>query len=120
MIQAHCPHCGQYLESDAVHGGQVAACPLCTKLLTLPSDPGPPPAGAFNTAIVTRPPGHNRVGFECPFCHTHEPPIRRSKVSILGWIVFAVLLLTCFPLCFVGFLFTDSVPVCRHCWIKLG
>lgn len=38
-----------------------------------------------------------------------------EKVSTGGWIVFALLLLMCFPLCFLGLLIKDRFPVCPNC-----
>jgi DNA-directed RNA polymerase subunit RPC12/RpoP len=61
-----------------------------------------------------------RRGFRCPYCGTDEPPIRRSRVSTGGWIVFVALLFVCLPLFWVGLLMTEEYTVCYDCGIKLG
>jgi LITAF-like zinc ribbon protein len=62
------------------------------------------------------------VGFMCPFCRTTTPPYTGSKVSTGGWIVFALLFLTCFGilLAWIGLLMREQYKVCRQCGIKLG
>jgi hypothetical protein len=47
--------------------------------------------------------------FECPFCHTHRPPLVMKKISTAGWIVFVLMLILCFPLCFVVFSFEKII-----------
>jgi hypothetical protein len=37
------------------------------------------------------------------------------KISNAGWVVFAVLLVTFFPLFWIGFLIKEDVPVCPVC-----
>ena len=60
------------------------------------------------------------VGFSCPFCHTTSPPIRAQRISTGGWITFAVLLLVCLPLFWIGLLIKEDYTVCRACGIRLG
>jgi len=62
------------------------------------------------------------VGFVCPYCHTTAPPFVCSKVSTGGWIIFALLLLSCIGtlFCWVGLFFTDTYHQCRQCGIRLG
>lgn len=58
--------------------------------------------------------------YSCPYCQTKSPPIWKSEVSTIGWIVFAVLLLTtCFG-CVVGLFIRDKYRVCSQCKIRLG
>lgn len=61
-----------------------------------------------------------RRGFECPYCGSAEPPLVRSEISTGGWIVFAVMLVTCFPLFWVGFFIKDEYRQCDECGVRLG
>jgi hypothetical protein len=80
---------------------------------------GPPPAvsGAFGPAPSSEP-GSWTV--RCPFCGLPEPAIRQRKISTAGWVVFAMLLVLCFPLCFLGLLITEEVLQCGMCGTQLG
>lgn len=61
-----------------------------------------------------------RRGYECPFCGSTEPPATRKEISVGGWIVFAVMLLFCFPLFWIGFLIKDEKYFCYDCRRKIG
>lgn len=61
-----------------------------------------------------------RHRFECPECGSTGPPIIRSQISQAGWIVFVVLLLFFFPLCFLGLLMKEEYRVCTDCGARLG
>jgi DNA-directed RNA polymerase subunit RPC12/RpoP len=52
---------------------------------------------------------------ECPYCDSTERPYARSQISQAGWIIFAVLLLVFFPLCWIGLLMTETEWRCREC-----
>jgi hypothetical protein len=58
--------------------------------------------------------------FRCPFCQTTYPPLLRQKVSAAGWVVFALLLLFCIPLCFIGLSMKDEYRVCAGCGVTIG
>lgn len=52
----------------------------------------------------------------CPGCGSKEQPNRRQEVSIVGWILFFMLLLFLFwPVCWLGFFFKDTWEICREC-----
>jgi hypothetical protein len=53
--------------------------------------------------------------FVCPFCGTNEFPSVRTPISVAGWIVFAILLATCAPLCWIGLLMTTRRLFCPSC-----
>ncbi|MDQ6788701.1 MAG: hypothetical protein M3033_18005 [Acidobacteriota bacterium] len=55
----------------------------------------------------------------CPRCASQLFRYER-KVSNAGWIVFAVLLITFFPLFWIGFLLKEDVRVCQVCNYRLG
>jgi hypothetical protein len=43
-----------------------------------------------------------------------------SKISTAGWVLFAALLLFCFPLCWLGLLLKDSGRRCGSCQMLVG
>jgi hypothetical protein len=55
------------------------------------------------------------AGWACPFCRYAGPAQFAQKISTGGWIVFAVMLLVCFPLFWIGLLMKDNVPRCPNC-----
>ena len=57
--------------------------------------------------------------FACPYCQTTNPPIWKSEVSTVGWIVFAVLLVTTCVFCFVGLFIKNRYRVCSNCRVRL-
>jgi hypothetical protein len=65
-------------------------------------------------------PRRRRGGFRCPYCGSTEPPFTSIKISTGGWILFAVLFLTCLPLCWLGFFVTKDSRVCGQCGVKVG
>jgi len=77
-----------------------------------------PPPGQGN---VPRSPYRDEgVGFQCPYCKTRALPRIRSDISQTGWIVFIVLILSCFPLCWVALFIKEEYRVCSACGIRLG
>jgi len=90
--------------------------PLVRKSTFVPFQPGAS-ATAHEPAFGTP---AQRVGFECPFCHSQNPPIAQSKVSTAGWVIFVLLLLSCFPLCIIGLLMKEQYHECSSCGIRLG
>jgi hypothetical protein len=56
----------------------------------------------------------------CPYCH-HVGQVRiAQKISTAGWILFVVILIAFFPLCWIGFLIKKDYYVCNFCGIALG
>lgn len=47
-------------------------------------------------------------------------PLEREKISTVGWVLFAVLLIVCLPLCFIGLLQKEKYRVCGRCNHYLG
>ncbi len=56
---------------------------------------------------------------QCPRCGQVHFPIIQRKISTAGWIVFAVLLISVFPLFWVGFLIKENVEICPACMARL-
>lgn len=63
------------------------------------------------------PVGHSYL---CQNCMNRYPPRHQRKVSTAGWIVFAVLLVTFFPLFWIGLLIREDAWVCQICKARLG
>lgn len=76
------------------------------------------------------PPGYSRYGMaplqpapmvpRCATCGFQGHMIPYAKVSTGGWVIFALLLLFCFPLCFLGLLIRDKGLQCPHCQQLVG
>ena len=63
------------------------------------------------------------MALKCPFCSHEGVPLVSKQVAVVGWVLFAVLLLTCFPLCWIPFLVDgckEEVKKCAGCGCKLG
>jgi len=56
----------------------------------------------------------------CQRCMNRFPPRYERRVSTAGWIVFAVLLVTFFPLFWIGLLIKEDVWVCQACNAKMS
>jgi hypothetical protein len=54
-------------------------------------------------------------GYRCPRCSSQLFPRTARKISTAGWIVFAVLLVSFFPLFWIGLLIKEDVRVCPVC-----
>ena len=58
--------------------------------------------------------------YRCPYCGTTLTPFTISKVSSGGWVVFALMLLFCFPLFWIGLLMKDNHQICSQCRVRLN
>lgn len=56
---------------------------------------------------------------ECPYCDSTARPRSAWVISQTGWIIFAVLLIFFFPLCWVGLLMTEPEYRCSDCGARL-
>jgi uncharacterized Zn-finger protein len=57
---------------------------------------------------------------QCPYCHTQAPVRIDSKISTAGWVIFAVVLVFFFPLCWIGLLIKEDYRACSYCGAKFG
>ena len=82
----------------------------------------PPSASAYTPPAVqpqtARPP--QPTGYRCPYCKSSAPPFAIQKISDAGWIVFALMLLMCFPLFWIGLLMKDEQRFCSMCRARLS
>jgi uncharacterized membrane protein YvbJ len=79
----------------------------------------PPAAGAYRPPAPLAPLGQY-VAFKCPYCQSQSPPVQKQKISTAGWILFVILLLACFPLCWIGLLIKEDYRSCSFCGLGLG
>ncbi len=56
---------------------------------------------------------------ECPYCDSTARPYSAWVISPTGWVIFAVLLLVFFPLCWIGLLMTEPEYRCSDCGARL-
>lgn len=148
MIRFSCPACGAKLKSAMGTSGRKTSCP-CGQPLIVPfsaeslsfdfadlhkvgDDPfddswlfeqQPPtrnlvhaPAPVFALPITN----DDQPGFRCVYCRSRRLPISVSHPSGSGWVVFFILLLTCFPFCVIGLCIRDHYKKCADCGIRLG
>ena len=73
-------------------------------------------ANPYHTPVA---PAVGQARFSCPYCDSRRPPIWKSEVSQLGWIVFVILLMTTCFLCFIGLFIRDQYRVCADCKARL-
>ena len=52
---------------------------------------------------------------KCPFCNHEGDPLVDKKMSVPGWILFAVLLVFCLPLCWLPFVIDGCKEPVRKC-----
>ena len=70
--------------------------------------------------LVQQQPQNMNWGYRCPRCSSQAPPRTVKKISTAGWIVFAVLMVTFFPLFWIGLLIKEDVNICPVCGLKIN
>ncbi|HEX8748398.1 MAG TPA: LITAF-like zinc ribbon domain-containing protein [Pyrinomonadaceae bacterium] len=76
-----------------------------------------PPPAVRPAASSPQPPA---AGYRCPYCKSTAPPFTIEKISDGGWITFAMMMLFCFPLFWIGLLMKESQQFCSACRTRLG
>jgi hypothetical protein len=56
---------------------------------------------------------------ECPNCGCEGDTYERKEIPTEGWIIMVVLLLTFFPLFFIGLLMKQNYLICGECGFKI-
>lgn len=80
-----------------------------------------PAQSAFQAApLASRGPQFLDPNYRCPNCMSQFLPKTERRISTAGWIVFAVLLVTFFPLFWVGLLIKEDVQTCPSCNSQIG
>jgi len=142
-----CPHCQGQINNSPQLAGQRVRCPHCKGSLVMPAASRPPspvqsrpaspmdsPAGGGSLDFLdsisdpeaggfSQAPQERRFGFRCPFCGHGGPPGIKKIMSAGGWVLFCVLLLLCFPFCWLPFVLDgcrDEERKCRSCGCKIG
>jgi hypothetical protein len=77
-----------------------------------PYGPPPPPQMQMMAPV---PPAQMGYGYACPFCMYQGPAMTKQRISTAGWIVFAVMIIVCLPLFWIGLLMKETVPSCPQC-----
>ncbi|HEY0319979.1 MAG TPA: LITAF-like zinc ribbon domain-containing protein [Pyrinomonadaceae bacterium] len=65
-------------------------------------------------------PRPNPGGYRCPYCHSNAQPFTLQKISESGWIVFAMMLVFCLPLFWIGLLMKEDQRFCSVCRARLS
>jgi hypothetical protein len=60
-------------------------------------------------------PRRRRGRYECRFCGSREESVTKQRISAGGWVTFAVLILFCWPLCWIGLLIKEDYQACYDC-----
>jgi RNA polymerase subunit RPABC4/transcription elongation factor Spt4 len=84
------------------------------------ADEAPPPQSTVQPYGINAHAPDAAAGYRCPFCGTTQLPLIEKKISTDGWLVFAALLLFCFPFFWVGLLMKKEHHVCPVCRVDLG
>jgi hypothetical protein len=135
MLQLNCRHCGQPNPDIA------RVCRYCGQALQPDADAPragyaepPPRTGAYvpthdwasSAPLPAAPtyaapqPALSTANFQCPFCQTTRLPVVATRISTGGWIVFAALIIACFPLCFIGLFIKEEYRMCSWCRAALS
>ena len=81
----------------------------------------PPTTNQYAPPAPYRPqPMPQRAAYKCPYCHSTAAPFTVQKISEAGWIVFAMMILFCFPLFWIGLLMKVDERYCSSCRSRLG
>ena len=119
---AKCQWCGEPTPANTVQPTEVAAGAATPP--ALPADIPAPTAPLLPTAAQPLPtPQSPAPRYNCPFCEYQGPPIVSKQLSSNGWILFAVLLLVCVPLCWLPFVLDgckEEIRKCAGCGARLG
>lgn len=141
LYMAFCTKCGNQLATDAQscsHCGQAVV--QRAKTMTQQREYSPPPPYSWASDSM---PGANsptpysqsqpqplmqqqyvsplaRSGYKCPRCSSQSPPVIDSRISPAGWIVFAMMIIFCLPLFWVGLLMKEEYTICPMCRCQLN
>lgn len=121
-----CSWCGMSLWlSGRTPTGEVKRAP--TVQAERPAGYTPPSYDAYRQRDAYQPPmvqpsaqGPQAAGYRCPYCHSTSQPFTIQKVSDAGWIVFAITMLFCFPLFWIGLLMKQDESYCSSCRARLS
>ncbi len=121
-----CPTCGQKASAPEETAGQKVQCPHCQAVIVVPGEEKLETAEAEperereeyrdeprrplrrreeydeEEEYDDRPSRRRRRGgIGCPYCGSTERPRTTEEISTTGWVLFAVLVMLCWPLCWI-------------------
>jgi len=109
VAEVSCPWCGAIIPFTADEAGTSGRCPGCHQGILFP-----------DTSFAPTPAPRSRSTSEaCRVCGSTAPLRRVSETSIGGWIVFAVMLLTCIPASPFALFIKDRWAVCSRCGCRV-
>jgi DNA-directed RNA polymerase subunit RPC12/RpoP len=136
MIRFTCPTCNQVLQVTPDKAGTKGVCPKCSQKIIVPTPtvqhdeailgkievaPEKPPLASITVNNVnTQNYENDRPRVRCSHCGSRHRPMTIQVISQTGWIVFALLLFFCFPICFIGLLLKETRLACPDCGIRIG
>ena len=132
MIRFRCKCCNFQLERPDSDEKTTLSCPECREICHVPAkdredryeredenERDEPPRRGSRVRDHDEGEGDDRPRrggqFRCPFCGTNETPTVSRRISTGGWITFAVLLIMCFPLFWIGLLIKEDFSTCYDC-----
>jgi DNA-directed RNA polymerase subunit RPC12/RpoP len=116
----NCKTCGAPFDVSGIGPGKGFACPNCGQEY-LPKRPRIAREVRSDDWAERDYDGPRRKGFRCPYCQSKEPPRYTSEITMAGWILFAVLLIFFFPVCFIPLLcMKERKCICYDCGMKIG
>ena len=59
------------------------------------------------------------MAFKCPYCDHEGMPRVEQRISGTGWLIFAILLVFCLPLCWIPFVTDGTKEEIKTC-VKCG
>lgn len=123
-----CPACHEVVRIPEDLFGALVRCPICScefvapeRTATLRLKNRSPREGKEGLTRTHSPSNETPSGTNspqhpsCPSCGCTEEPSTTKRISQAGWIVFAVLLVTFWPLFWIGLLINEEVKQCRRC-----
>ncbi|TKG96574.1 hypothetical protein EYV94_04815 [Puteibacter caeruleilacunae] len=63
------------------------------------------------------------VSVKCPYCNHEGMPYVEKRLTTGAWVLFAVLVFVCFPLCWIPFVvdgMKEEIARCQNCGLKLN
>jgi DNA-directed RNA polymerase subunit RPC12/RpoP len=100
----YCVECGSIIRAKA------SVCPKCG--VSQPRRQEPSQASHLGGPPIL---GFAGSWTKCPYCGSDAEPYHSEQMAQIGWVVFGVLLLVFFPLCWLGFFIKERYVQCPDC-----
>lgn len=122
-VKVRCWNCGAANLYDLARGDDPRCGGCKSKVLEAAYDGKRLPANAEPLPVEKRTAAKREPSFRCNVCGSGKEPIVDTEVSPLGWILFAICILSCFGilLCLVPLMiFRNPFYYCAKCGLKIG